>query len=238
MRQVGFSSGALARADFRRALQMLRGKAVQAIELSALRQDELFPLVEHLDDLDLEQFAYISFHAPSSITPEFELAAIGLLERVKERGWPIVVHPDAMRHVEEWSRLGQLLCVENMDKRKRTGQTADDLRLIFEQLPEASLCLDLGHVRQVDPTMSEAVSIIASFRDKLKQLHVSEVNAQSKHDALTLEAIMAFQRVASLIPQHVPIILESRIEEGQIDSEIANALHALNPAAALAIAGD
>ncbi len=143
-----------------------------------------------------------------------------------------------MLNIDEWSRFGELLCVENMDKRKSIGQTAADLSAIFERLPEASFCFDLGHVRQVDPTMSEAVAILSSFREKLKQLHISEVNAQSKHDPLTLEATMAFQRVSRLIPQDVPIILESRVDETQINSEIENALYALNPASTLAIAGD
>ena len=46
MRLIGFSTGALARNDFRRALQMLAERRVRAVELSALRQDELMPLVE------------------------------------------------------------------------------------------------------------------------------------------------------------------------------------------------
>ena len=50
MRRVGFSTGALARGDFRRALQMLAGKNVSAVELSALRQDELMPLVMQMGE--------------------------------------------------------------------------------------------------------------------------------------------------------------------------------------------
>jgi hypothetical protein len=59
MRCIGFSTGALARNDFRKALQMLAGKKVSAVELSALRQDELVPLVEQLDSLDLSPFKYV-----------------------------------------------------------------------------------------------------------------------------------------------------------------------------------
>jgi hypothetical protein len=72
MRRVGFSTGALARGDFRKALQMLAGKNVSAVELSALRQDELLPLVGQLGELDLTSFNYVSFHAPSSIEQSFE----------------------------------------------------------------------------------------------------------------------------------------------------------------------
>jgi hypothetical protein len=69
MRPIGFSTGALAYADFRRGLEMTRGKAVQAVELSALRQSELIPLLEDLDTLDLSGFEYISIHAPGQFDP-------------------------------------------------------------------------------------------------------------------------------------------------------------------------
>ncbi len=238
MRPIGFSTGALARNDVRRALNMLEGKPGLAIELSALRQDELLPLVKQLDDLDLNRFRFISFHAPSSIEPLYESEALELLESVRARGWPIIVHPDAMLTIPKWSRFGNLLCVENMDKRKPIGQTAADLTAIFEQLPDASLCFDLGHARQIDPTMSEAVAILTLHGKRLRQLHVSEVNAQSKHDPLTREATMAFRRVARLIPKNIPIILESRVDESQIAQEIAGALAALEPENDLAAAGD
>jgi hypothetical protein len=238
MRNIGFSTGALARGDVHRALQMMQHKPLQAIELSALRQNELAMLVNQIDELELSQFRYISVHAPSSLDPEFEPEALKLLELVSRRGWPIVVHPDAVHRVEEWARFGDLLLIENMDKRKPIGQTAADLAAIFGRLPDAMLCLDLGHARQIDPTMSEATAIFTRFAGKLKQLHISEVSAQSKHDPLTLEAIMAFQRVASFIPQDIPVILESRVEESQIELEIRNASAALDATNILALAGD
>src|SRR5205807_3488982 len=100
----------------------------------------------------------------------------------------------------EWNRFGELVYVENMDIRKPIGQTAADLASIFAELPRACLCFDIGHARQVDPTMSEAAQILLQFKARLRQLHISDVNAQSKHDPLSLEAVMAFRRVASLIP--------------------------------------
>jgi hypothetical protein len=238
MRSIGFSTGALARGDFRRALQMLAGKNVSAVELSALRQDELTPLVEQLGELDLTSFNYVSFHAPSSIEQSFESKALELLEEVATRKWPIIVHPDAMHTPSDWNRLGECLCLENMDKRKAVGQTAQDLKRYFDLLPKASLCFDIGHARQVDPTMSEAAAILRSFRGRIRQLHVSEVNTQSKHDALSLESILAFQKVSHLIPLDCPAILESRVEEAQIEEEIQNVLKSLSTESLLALTGD
>lgn len=238
MRAIGFSTGALARGDFRRALQMLAGKKLSAVELSALRQDELRPLVSQLGDLDLSAFAYVSFHAPSSIEPGFEAEALELLEEVAGLGWPIIVHPNAMYQPRDWARLGDRLCLENMDKRKPVGQTAEQMARFLELLPESSLCFDIGHARQVDPTMAEASAILLRFRDRIQQLHVSEVNSQSKHDSLSIESVLAFQKVSHLLPADVPTILESRVDESQIEKEVKRACDALTSATPLALVGD
>jgi hypothetical protein len=167
-----------------------------------------------------------------------EPTALELLQQVAARSWPIIAHPDAMHTPSAWACLGDCLCIENMDKRKPIGQTATDLAKFFEVLPNAFLCFDIGHARQVDPTMSEAWAILQRFRSKIKQLHVSEVNTQSKHDPISLESILAFQKVSHLLPADAPIILESRVEESEIDEEIETALAALSPATQLAIASD
>jgi sugar phosphate isomerase/epimerase len=125
-----------------------------------------------------------------------------------------------------------------MDKRKLIGQTASDLAEIFQDLPNASFCFDIGHARQVDPTMSEASAILQRFSRRIQQIHVSEVNTQSEHDSLSLESILAFQRVSHLVPTDVPIILESKVQESEINEEIQSALAALDPATQLAVAGD
>ena len=56
---------------------------------------------------------------------------------------------------------------------------------------------------------------------------MSEVNSQSKHDPLSFESVLAFRRVAHLVPENTPVILESRVEEDGIDDEIENACKAL-----------
>lgn len=238
MRMIGFSTGALTLGDYRHALRILADKDVNAVELSALRQEELKPLVEDLENLDLLKFQYIAFHAPSSLEPSFEGTALELLEQVAGREWPIIVHPNVMHNVEAWAKFDRLLCIENMDKRKAIGQTAADLVEIFRVLPRASFCFDIGHARQVDPTMSEATRILQLCGDKLKQLHVSDVNTQSKHDPLSLESMLAFQRVAGLVPDDIPVIMESRVDEAHIEEEISRALESLTPNAILAMAGD
>lgn len=238
MRLIGFSTGALTRGDFRTALRIMLQRHVYAVELSALRQSELIPLIEELDDLDLQEFRYKAFHAPSAMDRDFEPVAIDALREVALREWPIIVHPDTIHDPARWAHFGDLLCIENMDKRKPTGQTTAHLSEVFKVLPRASLCFDIGHARQVDPTMSEAAAILQCFKGRLRQLHISEVNSQSKHDPLTFESILAFRKVAHLIPEAVPIIVESRVGEDEVDEEIQNARKALSFENVLALAGD
>ena len=237
MRLIGFSTGALTREDFGAALGILSRKKVQAVELSALRQNELLPLVEELERLDLHQFRYISFHAPSVMDPEFESIAVHALDQVALREWPIILHPDAMYTPAKWAHFGDLVCIENMDKRKPTGQTVSHLAEIFRLLPNASLCFDIGHARQVDPTMSEATAILQFCRRRLRQIHISEVNSQSKHDALSFESVLAFRKVSHLIPESVPVIVESRVTDEEVEDEIQNVSKALTYER-LAVAGD
>ena len=115
MRMTGFSTGALGLGDYRNALRMLADKGVNAVELSALRREELEPLIEDLENLDLRKFQYIAFHVPSSLEPSFEGTALKLLEQVAGRGWPLIVHPNVMNNVEAWAKFDRLLCIENMD---------------------------------------------------------------------------------------------------------------------------
>jgi hypothetical protein len=206
---------------------MTRTAACEAVELSALRQPELFPLLDSLGSLDLAGFEYISIHAPSQFDPEWEAVAWDRLREECWRNWPIVVHPDVLLDFSLWRELGAALCIENMDKRKPTGRTVRELGWVFEQLPEASFCFDIGHARQCDPTMTEAYLILREFGSKLRQVHVSEVNTRSKHDPLSYASILAYQEVAHLIPANVPLILETPVAEDQIGAEVAKVREAL-----------
>jgi hypothetical protein len=83
---------------------------------------------------------------------------------------------------------------------------------LSKHCPRASFCFDVGHARH-----------------RLKQLHVSDVNTQSKHDPLSLESMLAFHRVSHLVPPEIPIIMESRVDEAHICEELERAVKSLTP---------
>src|SRR3990172_5549592 len=184
MHSYGFSTGALAFGDFKKALEMLVGQSVNAVELSALREHELPALMAAASTLDLSAYRYVSVHAPSRFSTLSEAEAAKLLEPCIERGWPIVLHPDAIHDASSWDRFRELLCIENMDKRKPLGRTAVELAPWFERFPDACFCLDLGHARQVDPSLTIAHALINRFGKRLRQIHLSELDYRSKHEPL------------------------------------------------------
>jgi hypothetical protein len=217
VRRIGFSTGAIARGDFRSALSLIRRYDLDVVELSALRVAELRPLVEVIPELDLRGFHFVSIHAPSKFSPEEEAGVLSLLCPLADQGFHIVAHPDTIFNPRRWQGLGDKLLIGNMDKRKPIGRTAGELEQFFVALPAARFCFDIGHVRQVDPSMTEAALLLNAFHNRLAEVHMSEVNTASRHDPLSINAVMAFSTVMGAIPEDVPIILETLIDQGQSD---------------------
>lgn len=232
MRPIGYSTGAIALGHFEDALTLLKGTAADAVELSALRVPELDPLIARLDTLDLGQYSHVSIHAPSRFDSESdqEACAIAALKAACTRGIYVVVHPDAMRDAPAWAALGPWLCIENMDKRKETGRTVEELNAFFALLPMASLCFDMAHARQVDGSMLEAYRILSAFSDRIRQVHVSEVNTESRHISVSDIAAADFRQIASLIPSEAAAIIEAPTGPGDIARELETTRQLLNPA--------
>jgi hypothetical protein len=228
MRQIGFSTGALCKSDFRKALAILEQHDLPCLELSALRMHEVVPLLDALDTLDLRRYDAVSFHAPGKFEEheEAELSQM-LFERVPA-DWPIIMHPDAISNFTHWERFGPRLAIENMDRRKPAGRNVSELQVVFTHLPEASLCFDIGHARQFDSSMTEAFLILTAFRNRLVQVHMSEVNSESQHDPISYGAKLSFLQVASMIGEQIPIILESRIGPDAITNEVQSAIDSLS----------
>ncbi len=220
MRLVGFSTGALALGDYLHGLEMLRGTQANAVELSALREHELPGLMAGLDGLQLGQFQYVSVHAPSRLVALSERAAADALLPCLDRGWNVILHPDVIRDVGCWRSFGRRLCLENMDKRKTTGRTPDEIAVFAEQMPDASICLDLAHAKQVDSTFAVGRFIIGRFgADRIAQVHLSELDSRSHHEPLSMAMVAAVQEISHWIPE-VPVILESRVAEADVEEEL------------------
>lgn len=226
MWRIGFSTGALAKSDFRLGIR-LQERVANAIELSALREDELDELIGVLSTLDLSKFDYVSFHAPSRRVSLSESELVEKLLQVSYHIPSIVVHPDVIEQVETWRPIEEFLVIENMDQRKPVGRTARELSGYFQKLPKARFCFDLGHARQIDPTLCIAIQLLRCYGDRLAQVHISEVDASSAHVAISSIARDAYRELAGLIPPRTPVIVESVVAQSAIKDELEMAKSSL-----------
>lgn len=206
---------------------MMEGAELEAVELSALRISELDDLVAFGRIATLAQFRFVSVHAPGKFAADQEPSVAQRLGLLAARGWPIVLHPDAIFDYSVWRGLGPMLFIENMDKRKRIGRTADELSRIYSLLPEAQLCFDVAHARQYDSSMTEAYRILTKHGDRVRQVHISDVNSSSRHDRLSPTSVLAYRQIASMIRSDAPVILETPLIASEMRVELARARMAL-----------
>ena len=119
----------------------------------------------------------------------------------------VVAHPDTLSDVGRYRALGTRLVLENMDDRKITGRVADEMEKFFEELPDAGFCLDVAHVRSVDPTMDAAHELLDRFRSRLRHVHLSSLD-DGRHVPLTEDDERLFAEVLDRC-RDVPWILEA-----------------------------
>jgi len=232
IQRTGFSTGALERGDFRKAVSWMKTENIQVIELSALRYEELRPLIDSLDELPLQSFTYISLHAPSSFPKSKEEEVVDLLLPVSQRQWNIIVHPDVIYTPRRWAPLGERLLIENMDRRKPAGRTAEELAKFFKELPEAKLCLDVAHARQLDTSLRLLWEILCGFWNRIREVHISELDSFCRHQPLSNGAVKDYQRIAGRIGADAPVVIESVLGADRASlrkEEIALAEEALIP---------
>ena len=104
--KIGFSTGSIALENVRRGLDVATHRRAKAIELSALREEELDPLLNSLAELKrrLESFEHIAFHAPSRRNKLSEAELVSKLQQVADRNWAIIVHPDMISDFSLWRK--------------------------------------------------------------------------------------------------------------------------------------
>lgn len=207
---LGCSTGFMAelRNDWDSLVERAAAVSSMAAELSALSAYELPGLLEYLGAAPRLPFLFVSVHAPSKDLNGDERAHVEALCRVPAWVDAIVVHPDTISDPTLYLPLGRRLVLENMDRRKEGGQVAGALAALFVELPEAGLCLDVAHAKDVDPTMGVASEILRRFSSRLSHVHVSSLDELQHHVPLTREDEALFEPVLARC-RDVPWILEA-----------------------------
>lgn len=176
-------------------------------ELSALSVDEL-PSLVHFSSRKMSWSPDLSFHGPAKGMGEAEIARVVPLLAHLARYGPVIMHPDTMGELNDYRVLESKLLIENMDARKPIGATPEQLEKIFRQLYLAGFCLDLAHVKTLDPTMALGHELLDRFADRLGEVHISSVDQGCHHIETNLADIELYAPLLARAT-HVPWILES-----------------------------
>jgi hypothetical protein len=184
---LGASTGYMAerRGDWDALVDEAMETSTFAVELAALSEGELPGLQAFLAAAPTLPFRYLSVHAPVKHRQMGEEELVARLAELPPWVDAIVVHPDVMDEPASYARLGSALVIENMDTRKPTGRTVEELEPLFDALPEAGLCFDVAHAAAVDPTMDEAHRLLDRFCGRLRHLHVSSLDDACHHEPLS-----------------------------------------------------
>ncbi len=196
------------RGDWPKQIEQAKEVSTFAIELSALSEDELRPLLEFLEANERLPFRYLSVHGPSKQRNLPERALVQLLVRVAHFCDGIVMHPDTMDNLEAYRQLGAKLVLENMDSRKSQGRYTEELQRFFDELPDAGFCFDIAHAWSVDQGMRLGDELLSAFMTRLRHVHLSSLSDDQHHIPLTPEHEDLFLPLLSRCLD-VPWILEA-----------------------------
>jgi hypothetical protein len=158
-----------------------------AVELSALAEDELDSLIAYMGPRPKLPFRYLSIHGPSKARRLSEEKLVARLLRLAPEADAIVMHPDTIVDPLWYRPLGRKLVLENMDSRKTSGRTADELQPLFDELPNAGFCFDIAHAWSIDPDMGLGGELLDAFGQRLRHLHISSLSPNSHHLPLSAE---------------------------------------------------
>jgi hypothetical protein len=206
---TGASTGYLTnlRGNWDELLEAVERTSTFATELAALSEPELRDLRNFLVHAGPLPFRYLSVHAPVKHLQAHEEEMIGWLLALPPEVGAIVTHPDTMDHPASYRSLGRRLVVENMDSRKATGRTAEELAPIFAELPDAGFCFDIAHAWSIDPTMEMAGELLDRFGHRLRHVHLSSLQ-DGRHVPVLPEHDLLFQPLLDRC-RDVPWILEA-----------------------------
>jgi hypothetical protein len=98
--------------------------------------------------------------------------------------------------------------LENMDVNKPFGRSASDLSATFARFPAAGFCLDVAHVWTNDRSLALGHELIDAFGSRLRQLHVSGIEADGSHRPVTQDDLALYRPLLERCA-HVPAIFES-----------------------------
>ncbi len=220
MIKLGYSLGeSKAQYTLSQRIDILLALEQDAVEISYVAADRLKEKLQEKDVQAIQQFDYISIHAPALLFAEpktwirypsekGERAIQSVIEIADAvHADTILFHPDSVDDFK-WihNRVGSRLAFENMDVQKKFGKTIADLEKVFALAPKAKWVCDVNHIYTLDRTMKVSGEFHKHFGDRLCHYHVSGYGGW--HDALHISQEDVI--LEGILDRAKPIIDEGR----------------------------
>lgn len=171
-----------------------------------------------------KNFLHCSLHAPEHIYQDNESSHIILqaIEKIcSELSIKnIVVHPDTVVDRSVFQQYKHLpFSIENMDDRKKSCRSVEDIQKILDENSNFWFTLDLQHCFTNDPTMQLAKDFHKVLWHKIVQYHLSWYHPDYLH--YPLFKTLQNEIIASLENRDIPIIIESTFDhQDELHKEI------------------
>ena len=219
--KVGFSTGAFHKEfSTKESLSFLKGLDVKVVELGFVKMERITQgWVDELSKEDLEGFDYISIHAPViqyGKNSETELV-FSKLKKINElRKLDLMVfHPDTVEDFSVFDNLNFSIGFENMDNRKLSYKTIEEMKTLLETNPSYGMVLDVNHIYTNDKTMVIAKEFFKNCGSRIKEIHLS--GYETLHDPLF--KTRQSEIIESIEDFSIPIINEADTKPEDVEKE-------------------
>ncbi|MBM3257426.1 MAG: hypothetical protein FJY98_03850 [Candidatus Liptonbacteria bacterium] len=172
---LGMAIGGLTRKwGITEAVRLVREAGYNAIELSPKHNVQV---LRELAAAELDTFSYVSIHAPilpygnNAATREVfeEFAKFHARRPIKLA----VFHPDPVEDFDVFRSVPFPVAFENMDWRKTSHRTVEDMQKVMTHDPHFKFVLDVNHIYTNDKTMALAQEFLEALHPRLAEVHLS-----------------------------------------------------------------
>ncbi|MBW3003509.1 sugar phosphate isomerase/epimerase [Candidatus Woesearchaeota archaeon] len=183
---IGFNTGCLYRTELsvEDRIKLFHAVGARALEISFNRARDLRGFTLSQDTVDeVDKYDFVTLHAPCLEEKYKEDEwSIDVLERLKimvaHLGVKhVVFHPDDIEDYDFIRSQDLHICVENMDKRKKFGNTLKDIAFLASK--GYDFVLDVQHAYETGISIKELVEVMGV--SKIKYIHASGQTQKEMH---------------------------------------------------------
>ncbi len=119
-----------------------------------------------------------------------------------------VMHPNFTHDFDEIEAFFERIAIENMDNRKMSFRTLQELREFFQKYPHFKLVFDVQHWVVNGYDVNRIPAILDEFQDRIVGVHLSGVGSDKYHIPVCRNNQRELVESLQDLPAHIPIVLE------------------------------